>query len=289
MEPWTMHEHQADGLRVRYADLGRGDPVVLLHGWPQTMREWHEVVPLLGNRRVIMPNLRGVGGSAAPERGFSKADMAQDIVSLLDALRVDACDLVGHDWGGPVAFRVACAMSNRIRSLAIVDVVIPGDGRPGGMAQGGQRWHHAFHRTDGLPEALTFGRETVYLRWFLNEYAERPDAITPDARAAYVSAYAAPGAMRAGFEWYRAAERDAADNAAWLAQHGRLLIPVLGVSGGAGRGRGLETEASLTAVAKNVECHVIEGCGHLVPEEAPDRLAVLLEDFWHRLPPLSPR
>ena len=282
MESWTLHEHRADGRCVRYADLGCGDPVVLLHGWPQTMREWCDLVPLLEDRRVILPNLRGIGGSIALGRGFSKADMATDIVSLLDALGVGACDLVGHDWGGPVAFRMACEMGERARSLAIVDVVIPGDGRPGGMAQGGQRWHHAFHRTEGLAEALTDGREALYLGWFLDEYSEQPSAIAADARAAYLAAYIAPGAMNAGFEWYRAAERDAADNAAWLARHGRLSIPVLGVSGGSGRGRGLETEASLIAVAEHVECHVIEGCGHLVPEEAPDRLAALLTDFWHR-------
>ncbi len=86
--------------------------------------------------------------------------------------------------------------------------------------------------------------------------------------------------MRCGFEYYRATDEDARVNAEELTRLGKLQIPVLGIAGGAGRGRGAELEASLRQVAETAKCHVLPGCGHMVPEEAPAKLAALLEAFF---------
>jgi pimeloyl-ACP methyl ester carboxylesterase len=137
--------------------------------------------------------------------------------------------------------------------------------------------------TPDLPEALTEGREHIYLSWFYRTFAYRPDAITSDDLDEYVRTYRQPGAMRAGFAYYRALLQDIADNKAVLAQD-KLAMPVLAIGGAVsyphGRGRGTAPEQSLRQVALDVRGAVVPDCGHFIPEEAPDVLIKHLLDFF---------
>ena len=99
------------------------------------------------------------------------------------------------------------------------------------------RWHHGLHWELDFPEALTAGREAIYLGFFYRNWGGRPDDISPAAQSEYVRAYQQPGAMRAGFNLYRATPQDVADNQAFLAE-GKLKMPVLCYGGALGRGRG---------------------------------------------------
>ena len=164
-----MHiEHQTLRLRrlsMHVASVGSGTPVVLLHGWPQTWHEWRKLMPLLaGHYRLIAPDLPGLGDSSKPADGYDKKTLAQDLVEMCEQLQLGRFHLVGHDWGGPTAFALACAAAASVRTLTILDVTIPGIGPD--ISQGGKRWHHAFHMTPDLPEALVIGREREYLSWF---------------------------------------------------------------------------------------------------------------------------
>lgn len=259
-------------------------PLVLIHGWPQTWYEWRLVMPALAERyTVIAPDMRGLGDSSRPLSGYDKRTVADDIWRLVnDKLGYDTFNLVGHDWGGPTAYALAAMHPEAIRRLAIVDVVIPGDG--GDFSQGGRRWHHQFHMTPDLPEALVQGRERIYLKWFYDTFAYRPGSIDEAALDEFTRTYSQPGALRAGFAFYRALPEDAKANAAQLATGFRLQMPVMAVGGGVsyphGRGRGADVEASMKRVATDVRGHVIPECGHFVPEEAPQELARLLLDFF---------
>ena len=148
------HHARLDAVSLHYATAGDGDPVVLLHGWPSTWYEWRHVMPPLAARhRVIAPDLRGLGDSSRPLDGYDKKTVAADLWQLLSGtLGLARWHLVGHDWGGPVAFALAAAHPEAIRTLAIVDVTLPGIGPD--ISQGGKRWHHAFHMTPDLPEAV---------------------------------------------------------------------------------------------------------------------------------------
>lgn len=202
-------------VKMHYVEAGSGPPLVLLHGYPETWYEWRHVIPLLAPRfRVIAPDLRGLGDTSRPAAGYDKRTVAADVRELLrEHLKLDSIGLVGHDWGGPVAYALARLAPDLVRRLAIIDVVIPGDGRPGGISQGGARWHHGFHRTPHLPEALTAGREAIYLSYFYDEFVSIAGAITSADIAEYVRSYSQPGAMRCGFEYYRATDEDARVNA----------------------------------------------------------------------------
>ena len=280
-----VRHHFADlgEVLMHYVTAGQGPPVVLLHGWPQTWWEWRHVIPALAEKySVIAPDMRGLGDSSRPLGGYDKRTIANDIWSLVaERLGHRSFFLVGHDWGGPTAFALAAAHPQAVRRLVILDVVIPGSG--GDFSEGGQRWHHPFHMTPDLPEALTEGRERLYLSWFYRTFAYRPDAITDADLDEYVRTYSQPGAMRAGFAYYRALLQDAADNKAMLAQD-KLAMPVLAIGGAVsyphGRGRGSAPEQSLRQVALDVRGAVIPECGHFIPEEAPDVLNKYLLDFF---------
>lgn len=268
-------------VRMHYLEAGSGsDVVLLLHGWPHTSHAWRHVIPKIeGRHRVLAPDMRGLGDSSRPATGYDIKSVAGDIIELLDALAIERFSIVGHDWGGPVAFAVCLLAPLRVKRFAVIDVVLPGDGRAAGGNQGGLRWHHAFHRTPDLPEALTAGRESAYLNWFYQEYSERAGAVGADDLAEYVRTYSQPGAMRAGFEYYRSVEQSNAFASHMITKHGKLRIPTLTVSGGAGRGRGAEVAESVSRVAEKVTSHIVPDCGHLVPEEAPDELSNLLVPF----------
>jgi pimeloyl-ACP methyl ester carboxylesterase len=279
----SIEHHTAfvNNVRLHYVTAGRGVPVVLLHGWPQTWYEWRKIIPALAERHfVVAPDLRGLGDSARPATGYDKRTVAEDIYQLVRKLELPSVYLVGHDWGGPVAYAYACVHGDDVRGLVLVDTRIPGAAL-GESADGPRErglWHSAFHSVRDLPEALVAGRERTYLSWFYSNLAYNPTAIGPEDIDEYVRCYSAPGALRAGFEYYRAADEDAEHNREF-ARTRKLKLPVLALGGRRG-GFGALTKASAEAVAENVRGVVLDRCGHWIPEECPDVLVNELLRFF---------
>jgi pimeloyl-ACP methyl ester carboxylesterase len=268
-----------DGI-VHYLTAGKGDPLVLLHGIPQTSYEWRYVIPMLEDKfQIIAPDLRGLGDNTRAANGFDKKTVASDVWRLLhDHLKIDEFNLVGHDWGGPTAFALTCAHQEAVRKLAILDVAIPGDGAD--FSQNGRRWHHAFFRTAHLPEALLNGREDIYINWLFENYSYLPNSISEEDRKEYLRTYSKPGAMTALFEYYRALPQDAKDNQEFIAANGKLKMPVLALGGDKSFGRGMETLESMQRMAVNVTGGLVPNSGHWVTEEQPEFVAKALRDFF---------
>jgi pimeloyl-ACP methyl ester carboxylesterase len=267
--PQPLQHYHADlgDVRLHYVSAGEGPAVVLLHGWPQTWFMWRDIIPgLAAHYRVIAPDLRGLGDSSRPVSGYDKKTMANDVWRLAhEVLGEQRLFVAGHDWGGPTAFALAAQHRDAVRRLAIFDVPVPGDGTP---VMFGNRWHHGLHWELDFPEALTAGREDVYLGFFYRNWGARPDAISEEAQKEYLRTYRLPGAMRAGFNLYRATPQDVVDNEAFLRQ-GKLPMPVLCYGGPHGRGRGMAAMESWQRVASDVRGGIAEGCGHWIPEERP--------------------
>ena len=265
-------------VRLHYLIAGKGPAVVLLHGWPQTSHMWRDIIPGLAARyRVVAPDLRGLGDSSRPASGYDKKTVANDVWRLMhDVLGEKRMFVVGHDWGGPVAYSLAAQHRDAVRRMAIFDVPVPGDGTP---VMFNNRWHHGFHWEADMPEELTAGREHIYLGFFYRVWGARPDAISPEAQTEYLRCYRQPGAMHAGFNYYRATTQDVKDNEVFLAK-GKLDMPILCYGGDKGRGRGMLAIESWRRVAGNVRGGVAEGCGHWIPEERPEWTAQQILDFF---------
>lgn len=258
------------GLRLHYVTAGDGPrTLVLLHGFPQTWWEWHGVIDhfVAAGFRVVAPDYRGAGHSWKPAGGYDKRTMAHDIQRLVrEHLRIDGpITLAGHDIGLMVAYAYAQRFRDELERLIVVDAPIPGTAAFDRLRSDPRVWHFAFHGARDLPELLVHGRERQYLQYFFDARTTDPAATDIDV---YASAYSAPGAMRAGFEVYRAFDEDARDNRAALEANGKLTVPVLAVGGERSTTGPLMGEM-LREVADDITARIIPGTAHWIPEEAP--------------------
>ncbi len=270
----------APEVRLHYVEAGEGSrTLVLLHGYPQTWWEWRHVIPAFvqAGFRVIAPDYRGAGGSSKPPDGYDKQTMAADIEMLLrQHLGVEKpVVLAGHDIGMMVAYAFAASFPKSVERLVLMEAPIPGTLTYSTMIAATHlsnfmAWHFFFHNaSNNLAELLTQGRERQYLKHFYDRLAFNPDAIGAEDLHLYASQFEAAGAMRAGFELYRAFDKDADDNRAALKKNGRLLMPVLGL-GGASSFFIPIAKPMLKEVAKDATIESIPHCGHWVAEEAPE-------------------
>jgi pimeloyl-ACP methyl ester carboxylesterase len=266
------------GLRLHYVTAGDGPrTIVLIHGFPQTWFEWRRAIGGLtaAGFRVIAPDYRGAGHSWRPVAGYDKRTMAADIRALLrDHLAIEGPVIVaGHDIGLMIAYAYAQAYRNEVSHLVAMDAPLPGTAVFDRLRADPRVWHFAFHGARDVPEMLVAGRERQYLQMF---FVARCFVPIEDADIdVYASAYSAPGAMRAGFEVYRAFDQDAEDNRAALERHGKLTIPVLAV-GGEISTSGPLVEEMMREVAEDVTGAIVPRTAHWIPEENPEALVRLL-------------
>ena len=140
---------------------GKGDPVVLLHGWPETWYAWHKVMPALAkNYTVIAPDLRGLGDSSKPPTSYDGKTVAEDIHQLVTQLGFKTIFLVGHDIGTQIAYSYAAAHPTEVKKLAVMELPIPGFTPP---RLEGKIWWFIFHQTPDVPESLVEGRDDVFI------------------------------------------------------------------------------------------------------------------------------
>ena len=238
-----------NGIRLHYLTAGKGDPVVLLHGFAETRHMWLPLISRLSDSHaVIAPDLRGFGQSSAPSDGYTKAAMAQDIHALVKSLEFGRIRLVGHDIGLMVAYAYAAQYPQEVDRLVLMEAFLPGVGDWNSVFLLRDLWH--FHFYGKTPLALVAGRERVYLDHFWNDFAADPTkSVSEKDREFYAKAYAAPGHMKAGMEVFRAFPKDAEDFAKFAKT--KLQMPMLVLSGEKAGGPFLIEQGKM--VADNVE------------------------------------
>jgi pimeloyl-ACP methyl ester carboxylesterase len=269
---------EVNGVKLHYLVAGKGDPVVLLHGFAETSHMWLPLIAQLADRHtVIAPDLRGFGDSAAPSDGYTKAAMAQDIHALVKSLNYDRIRLVGHDIGLMVAYAYAAQYPAEVDRLVLMEAFLPGIGEWNKVFLLRDLWH--FHFYGKTPLALVTGRERIYLEHFWNDFAADPNKSVPENdREFYARAYAQPGHMAAGMEVFRAFPRDAEDFAQFAKT--KLSMPLLVLSGEKAGGPFLIEQGRM--VASNVDGVLVKGSGHWLMEEAPDQVIPTLVEFLNR-------
>jgi pimeloyl-ACP methyl ester carboxylesterase len=257
---------QARGLRFHVAEAGAGEPIVLVHGWPQHWWAWRKVAPLLAPRaRLVMPDLRGFGWSDAPDDGYDKQTMADDVLALLDALDLDRVAIVGHDWGGWIAFLAAMKAPERFERVLALGISPP-FGRPSPRAVL-DLWRFAYMPAIGAP---ALGERLVSSERFVRAMLTAPPgAFDDEDLRVFADVLAQPARARASVALYRTfLLREAAFGA-----RGRLRVPAQLVVGE----RDPVVRPSLVdgrdRAADALTIERIPGVGHWIPAERPDLVA----------------
>ncbi|ALN71911.1 hypothetical protein M673_04230 [Aureimonas sp. AU20] len=285
-----------DGVRLHYVTCGEGEPVLLIPGWPQNWYAWRFVIPLLAKagRRVIAVDPRGFGDSNKPDIGYEIGTAALDIHRLIVGLELShgkGIDIVSHDVGTWIAHAHAVEHPADVRRLVVTDAFIPGvspeppAGFPDRM-RNVRTWHFGFNRIEGLAEALVHGREREFLQWFFGPFkCTRTWSIEPAAFEEYLRVFSAPGAVRAGMNYYR--EAFSAEGLARSSQRcrQRLDMPIFTIGGADADNDGLLR--TMSQFASDVTGVVYKGIGHHVPEECPEDLVNDVLAFWEARPILA--
>jgi len=267
-------------LFVRRA--GSGPALLLLHGYPQTHVIWHRVAPALARSfTVLVPDLRGYGASEKPPAGpdgagYDKRTMARDMVGLLRASGFGSAAVVGHDRGGRLAYRMTLDHPDVVERLVTLDIVPTLDTWES-LTRPGAAWHwHVLAQPAPLPERMIAAERELVLDTFLDSWSGPGDAITAEARAAYLESWT-DDAIRASCDDYRAgATIDLADDRADRDGGRRITCPLLALWGDPTGQRDLLP--TWRRWADDVRGEALD-CGHFIAEEAPDALLRHLEGF----------
>lgn len=239
------------GTRLSVTVGGRGEPLLLLHGWPQTSNAWRSVVAPLAAQgyQVIVPDLRGLGASERATDGYAKDDQAEDMRQLLEGLGVTVpVRLVGHDIGGMVAFSFARLHPDRVARLALIELAVPGYGLEQAMdvAHAGlfhfglfmtPRCRSCCCRDTNAPSSTGGSSEWPQMR----PAGPRLPSTTPSPPTAATTASAAASSTTAR------SLADGRTNRAWGAAGGTLRMPVLAV--GAEHGTGSRLAEGIRPIA----------------------------------------
>jgi haloacetate dehalogenase len=277
-----------DGVRIKVRRAGAGRPILLLHGYPQTMVMWHRIAPSLAeNFTVVVADLRGYGGSSKPEggpghRNYAKRVMALDMTTLMARLGHDRFAVAGHDRGGRVAHRMALDAPDRVAALAVLDIVPTRHMFMHVDRAMATSYFHWFFLTvgEGLPEKLINGNPGA---WIDSRFAGRHAGGLPiddAAMAEYRRVFTDPRAVHATCEDYRAAAGpdlalDQQDYAAGL----RVRQPLLALWGARSYvGRTFDVAAVWRSYATAVSGRAVDA-DHYLAEEAPEASEGALRDF----------
>ncbi|RSM39188.1 alpha/beta hydrolase [Amycolatopsis balhimycina DSM 5908] len=271
-----------NGIRMHYLTAGDGPPLFLLHGWPQTSHCWHKVIGSLAETHtVIAPDLRGYGRTDKPKGGYDKRTMAADVAALAGHLGFARTAVAGHDRGGRVAHRWALDRPDQVERLAVLDIA-PTRAMWQRLDTGVAKacWHWLFHLQPDLPELLAGQNIAAYLGYFFERWTYQRHALDANAVTEYVRAFSQPGALRAGFDDYRASFPDDAelDDADYEAGK-RVTQPLLALWGANGLLGTLPALEIWQEYADDVTGAALAECGHFLPEEQPDEVVAHLRKF----------
>lgn len=281
---------RVNGVRLHYVTAGQGTPLLLIHGTPKTHSYWQRIIPLLTDKfTIVAPDLRGFGDSDKPmtTSGYESTTMTDDLAELMSELGFDSFAVHGEDRGAEYAYVIAARNRNRVTHLSFGEMMLSGMGleelshfteknlTARMQRRGTWKWHNPFFYIPDLPEMLISGKEREFWTWWMRAEMWDPSALPNDLAEEWVSHIASPGGLRALLDTYRAPFSNAATNQKLAIEP--LEIPVMAV--GAREFYGEHVGVQMRKVAKNVQEHVWDDCGHSLALEQPERLAAALRAF----------
>jgi epoxide hydrolase 4 len=277
------HERiRGDGIFLHVARAGSGPPVILLHGFPENWRTWKHQIPALtaAGFAVLAPDLRGYNESDRPSQreAYHLKHLVADVAALVRATGRERAHVVGHDWGGILAWTFAGAHPELLDRLVILNAPHLDIYRR--LARGPSRqllrsWYVLLFRIPRLSEWALSARNFHLIRDLFRRQPFKP-AFSDGETEAYIQALAKPGALTAALNWYR---ENAAPDAVHLARSARVDAPTLVIWGERDTSLGIELLDDLKRVAPRVRVHRITNASHWVQNEAPDEVNRVLIEF----------
>ena len=271
----------AGGLRMHVAEAGPedGEVVVLLHGWPQHWYEWRHVVPLLADRyRLVMPDLRGLGWTDAPKRGYLKEQLAEDVVALLDAMGLERVKLVGHDWGGYAGFLLCLNHPERVERYLALNIIHPW---PRPSARG---LRNAWRLVYQLPLVLPVigprvTRYTGYVGLCLRR--SKSGVFSEEEIEAFEAPLRDPAHAAATAKYYRTFQaREMPALARGRYRSKRLSVPALLLFGTNDFAITTDILEGFERYADDMRLELVEGVGHFIADQRPELVAERAREFF---------
>lgn len=282
-ESQLLHRYlEGDGVRLHYVEAGAGPLVVLLHGFPEHWYTWRHQIPALvaAGFRVVAPDLRGYALSSKPEPvgAYGIDTVADDVARLIQACGAERAVVVGHDWGGATAWRLAMRRPELIERLIVLNMPHPvvfsrALRTPQQLLRS---WYIFFFQLPWLPEQLIATHDYALLRQLFETEPTRPGAYTPEDIDRMVKAMAIPGATTAAINYYRAAVQHPGRI---LADRRRIERPVLLIWGEQDQHLGPELAELDWRWVPNGRVERIEEASHFVQADAPERVNGLILEF----------
>jgi epoxide hydrolase 4 len=277
--------------RLHYVETGDGPLIVLLHGFPEFWYGWRQQIKPLAAAgfRVVAPDMRGYNLSSRPDgvAAYDTDRLAGDIGGLVQERGAESALLVGHDWGGTVAWATAMNHPEVVDRLAILNAAHPRKLLQGLRTPGQLRksWYFFFFQLPGVPESVVHADNWRFFRHFVDD--ARP-AFTPEEIDRYVEAWSQPGAATAMINYYRSSVRMSPKHAE--AQLRPISAPTLVIWGQRDRYLGPElAEPDHDDVPNLDRVEVLPDASHWVHHDEPERVTQLLIDFFAPAPPTGNR
>jgi haloacetate dehalogenase len=288
-EGFARKRIKTSGAEIALVQGGAGSPMLLLHGYPQNHVIWHKVAPRLAQDfTLVIPDLRGYGDSSKPVTDadhlpYSKRAMALDMVEVMSTLGFDRFDIVGHDRGGRVTYRLALDHPKRVRRAAVLDIIPTIEQFERADRYAARAFYHWYFLAQPAPFPETLiGKDPDYFFEHVMQSLRGSDTFNPEAMEAYRKSFRDPEVIHSSCEDYRAGftcdcKFDEADRAAGR----KITVPLLALWGARGR-RGASLLDIWKLWATDVRGEGLD-CGHFIPEEAPDALTQHLLSFFVEL------
>jgi pimeloyl-ACP methyl ester carboxylesterase len=269
------------GVELHLREAGEGAPLVLLHGWPQHGAVWEPLIgELARDHRVLAPDLRGFGRSEAPPGRYAKHTLAADVLALLDAEGIEKAAIVGHDWGGWIAWLLALEHPERVERFADLDVPPPW-ARDNELSLAKLPKQLLFSTYQWLIAAPGIGPRLVgspqWVERFIRGGSRRRDLWTDERIELYTGPLREPARTQASVRLYRTfLGLEAPRVARGTYTRNRLEVPGLVVMGAESP---IAKLLGVPPARENLQVEVLAGVGHYVVDEAPDELLGLLRPF----------
>ncbi len=268
-----------NGVRLHCVVEGEGPLVVLLHGFPETSRAWRKQIPELAKRfKIVAPDLRGYGRSEKPKgiAAYRTAVLADDIAGLIAAFGAERAHVVGHDWGGGVAWTLATVHPEVVDRLVVLNCPHPAvmqRALRSNWTQIRRSWYIFAFQLPWLPEWAFSRGGAKALKDALRRSAKRLDTFGEADLDEYARAFTAPGAATAAINYYRAAARS-------RVQPGKIKAPTLLIWGVDDFALGIELTHGMDHLFENKpRIEYVPDTSHWVIEERPEVVNRLLLDF----------